>query len=948
MATSTIRKFFENLKGLNDSFTKLTRPADYAEDAQNIVWLPNGNLDKRKGGKLISQVAGYPKTSSGKFRMPLAIMPYSYTNPDTLGTSQDLVVISINSSNDRDQYVVERLTSGTLAITYTGPAATVNLTFKPNSSNVWELNITENGVAVSGFPKQYGTGLEDSPTGLSTLVSDIDALANYACTATFTTNLPAAILPLTTSLNLSGGSGSISYNYLESLDINNTNYSAFGDIDFRTADYIPPSFVSFRDCLYLAGYGSYLFKFDGSILRRAGRPVPSAPPRLVNTGAVGGVPAGTYTYYYTYVSQPNNDKGGEIESALSEGTSITIGAATSIDVEVPSVFYHRYLGQTVSTGAASTSVQIDRADLTGLVPPITVGIYDVGTSLYNAFTVTSFNGNTNPAVLTVTVAVRTDDKKPVLLYESAKGNFAEVSATTSAIAQTNATVLNCTNSSFDKPLFLKTGDYAVLTNSVTGGTYITRKVTASTTTTITIEGSGIDTRASSYISPGSKIRIYRTKNGGFEKFLLGEITDFAGVAATTPTVTFTDVIQDEALKIQYLPPINTPDPPPMCKLVVAHQNLLVVAGDSTNPNNVSFSEPDNCESFPLASNSFAPSFSDAAGVTGLASDNGVLIVFSEAERAVVSGSLSAGDFRIDVVSDGVGCVAPSSIATTENGIIWLSKRGFERSVAGQIDNTFYLSLWQRFRGQFYRQVDDTAITTAQESQLVMQRARATFDSVNNLYVCFIPCETGTPDIRTSGAAISTTKYANSSSKWFVYDTEQDAWAVFSLPEKMNAAGGLATFQNDLYWASAYKADSSTPPDVAGQVVKRHSTGTIYDYADGADAISASVSTSWESLGEPNLIKKLLTLKIWQMMSDALLPFTVTVDVYYDWSDSNTHTSTTKTFSSATTIEHDVKAKAGKKVRSFKVKFSNNTLHESLSITGMQAEVSLPYRVEVKS
>lgn len=950
MAPTVIRKFFENLKGLNDSFTDLTRPPDYMSQAQNIIWLPNGNLEKRKGGKIITQFAGKSKGSSGKFRMPLAVMPYSYTDETSLSDFSELCVLSVDTSAIIQEFMFERVATGTLSLTYSGPAATVILTFFPNSSNVWELNITENGTPVSGFPKQYGTGLEDSPTALTTLISDIDALANYACSGSFTTDLPAAILPVVSSLDLSSGSGSISYSYLETIHDSGTSttyYNPYGAIKFRAAGYTLPSFVTARDCLYFTGFDTQLHKFDGSRVYRAGRPVPTKAPIVSSSGA-SGIDAGTYTYYYSYVKRPKADRGGEIESALSDGAEITLASAKTVTVQIPSIRTYKVLGVTKATGAGTT-IQVKELDFKSIITPHAISIFNAGSGSWTSASITSFSPNSSPATITINTSISTNDDTFIFQASEPYGaDFFEDAISSSGSVQSNVTTITCTNNTTSMPLVFRVGDWVMFYDSISS-TYVERQVTASTTTSITISGSAVTVGATTTIVASVKIRIYRTKNAGFEKFLIGEIGDVPTDSnILSPLESFTDNTKDEAALVQYLPPVNTPDPPPLCRFVTTHQNLLVVAGDFTNPKTVSFSEPDNIESFPLATNSFAPSFSSSGEITGLASDEGVLVVFGQEERAVVQGELSSLDFRVDVISDGIGCVSHNSIAKVEEGVIWLSKRGFERSIAGQLDRDFYLPLWARFRNQFYLQTDETAITTAQESKFVMQRAIATYDAVNNLYVCFIPAETGTPSTSTTTLSISATKYANSNSKWFVYDTEQEAWAIFSLPEKMNAAGGLAMFNNELYWGSAYKVDNSSPPDVAGHVIKRHSNGTIYDYADGADAISAIAATSWDSLGEQDLLKKVLSLKVWQMMSDAIFPFSVTIELLYDWSDSNAHTSASKTFSASTEIEKDIKAKAGKKIRSLKFRVSNSTLHQGLSITGLQTEIAGAYRGEVKT
>ena len=198
-----------------------------------------------------------------------------------------------------------------------------------NSSNVFELDLVEDGSSVSGFPKQYGTGVAvAASTLLSTLISDIDGLADYAASADVTpgTNVQAAILPIVTGLDLSGGSGTIDYQeWATESDAN------LGEDNFEH-EYLITS-RNAKNSIYFAAPGNRpLLKYDnsGRDVYQAGMPKPDQAP---DTNLSAGALTGTYKYkfFWKFIDEQDNI----IEGPTSPEVEVN-PSSQDLDVRVPS------------------------------------------------------------------------------------------------------------------------------------------------------------------------------------------------------------------------------------------------------------------------------------------------------------------------------------------------------------------------------------------------------------------------------------------------------------------------------------------------------------------------------------------------------------------------------------------------------------------------------------
>lgn len=289
-STKTIPKNFNNFAGRDSRSSDLVRDRDFATDFTNVIISKEKALQNRKGGKILAP--------NGQF---LGLHTYSWSDPDTGGTEEEIISISDNLYRRRDS---------TFTVAYAGASSSVTFNFLLDSDALtYKCKIVEDGVQKLNY--DVGTGLESTPVTLANLKTQIDAISGglYSATISGTTTYPAAILPLV--INETLGTTIISYCDWQAVNSTTTNpfgsyYGARGDDDFEHA-----SFTNLNDVTYIATGYEYLHKYDGQTVYRAGLPRPSAGVSVADAGA-GNVNSGVHKYIYIY--QQVDAKGNITES----------------------------------------------------------------------------------------------------------------------------------------------------------------------------------------------------------------------------------------------------------------------------------------------------------------------------------------------------------------------------------------------------------------------------------------------------------------------------------------------------------------------------------------------------------------------------------------------------------------------------------------------------------
>lgn len=492
------------------------------------------------------------------------------------------------------------------------------------------------------------------------------------------------------------------------------------------------------------------------------------------------------------------------------------------------------------------------------------------------------------------------------------------------------------------PHTIRSGDTITLIDRLTGS-LVTRVITATTATTLSWAATtAIDVNNNDVISVGLCHEVYRNKSGGTLPYLQGIYPNNSFSA----TQNITDNSADSALGVDIDLPQKSPDLLTVKpKYLREHQGMMVVGGTIAEPNTVRFSDVENIEGFPGASNVFDVPSSSKGGITGLISDYERLIVGQEYSLYSYAGDLDQGGIIPQKIGDGaVGIACHNSIADTEFGVMFLSRVGFRRVRYGQLEDLG----------------DDTSIggpldpiftNNQSASSEIAQTKRAwgvVLDGAQTYY-CFVPAESGS----------GTGRYANSNSSILWYDWGQRAWGEFL---NMNAGGGMCVKDRLLHWQSKREDGVLT---VTGNLWRSPETGTEHDYADHTDGIECLLASAWDSLGSPSMLKKVLYLKLYNLVRSVFITaFTVDVKTEVNYVANEIHSQTSLQFGTATTSGYGygawgifgwgtpsvktqrTKLKPGR-ISSIRFRLSNNRLHEFTALSGYEYEVAAGYREEMK-
>lgn len=498
--------------------------------------------------------------------------------------------------------------------------------------------------------------------------------------------------------------------------------------------------------------------------------------------------------------------------------------------------------------------------------------------------------------------------------------------------QVGVTTITVTNS----PHTMKIGDTAYFLDR-SSGSYVTRTVTATAATTITISGAAVNVNNADVISNNLRIEIFRTKAGGVDYFLVAEIPNNSFAA----TQLYYDNQTDASLGAQYFIPARNHDVLSVKpKYVTAHDGVIVCAGDFNNPNTVYYSYDEDLESFPAASNSFDIASTISGGITGIISNQEVLAIGKKTSLFVLSGGLNDNSFRIEKITEGaIGIACHNSAADIGAGIIFLSQRGWfllkggfnPVEIGAPVNKVFY----------------DAPVSTS--DTLRLKRSFAVYDEGSQMYICFIPTESGS----------GTSKYVNGSAVAFVYDTYHDAWIDWT---GLNMGGGICVSEETVWWQS--KRDDATLT-VTGNLFRKHNSTTEHDYADHTSVISLVFGPQWEDGQEPSQWKYIPRLRIYNLLqTNYPSAFTFTVRTELDYDRGNTDSQFTYPFGTATSsggwglfpwgsawgspfpqVPRPRKLRFSK-FRALRFIFSHGALNQRATMTGYEYELIFSHRKEM--
>lgn len=485
---------------------------------------------------------------------------------------------------------------------------------------------------------------------------------------------------------------------------------------------------------------------------------------------------------------------------------------------------------------------------------------------------------------------------------------------------------------------MKVGQTAYFYDSISTS-YVERQITAASTTTITIAGAAVTVADNAVISNNLRIKIYRTTAAGNTFSEVVEIPNNSFAA----TQVYLDSTTPANLGGDYLDPADAGAEhslPPKGKYVSMVRGRLVMAGNLESPSTVFFSDIDSPEAFPSAY-SFLARGNTNAPITGLSSGNEFFWVFKERNSILVIGELLPQQFRVDLMSENIGCVAHATI-TDINGILyWLGQDAFFRSVGGSVPEEISGDIYPVFKSRGLRS----------DEILQLKRAISLNDIDNSLYITYLPAEELT----------GTDRHANDNSRIVVYNYFRNEWYEW---DAWNMAGGAIEIDGDLYFTE--RKFSSFDSNMHYRHARVLSLGSDYDMIDHNTSPVWTYDAAWNHFGEPSVPKKITRFKAYSNDPEMSANYTLHVvserdfirgvkDSEFDFAfGQGTGQGWGQFFwgvspwgSAAQLLTKAIRLRAGKHARSVRYRFSHSQIYKRPLLTGYELEVALPYGPHIK-
>lgn len=495
---------------------------------------------------------------------------------------------------------------------------------------------------------------------------------------------------------------------------------------------------------------------------------------------------------------------------------------------------------------------------------------------------------------------------------------------------------------------MKAGDTAFLydTAATPSPAYVTRTVVSVAPTSITVDSSvGYSNSATNnrnIISNNLRIKVLRNQNTGQSPTLWFEVAEIPNNSFAA-TSTYTDVTPDASLVSQFIEPATDRSPPRPGKYISSFLNLLVTAGNIEAPNEVSFSDFAGPEYFPLVSNQFTVSNTQGDIITGIHPSSETFLIFQKKGIHAVTGDIPNQSFRVDTITQDIGCVAHATIEDVRGKIFFLSEVG-PRVMAG---NSLPVGLGQAAGSQFNSRVDPifNKKERSETSILRSKRAVARNDTTGEKYIIFIPAES------LSGS----NKFSNTNSIALVYDYTRDSWVRWT---NVDFTGGITKIDDDMLFVS--RSESSVVGTLSYYVKKMHNSDQFFDYQDHVDPIEFNWRSKWEFMGNAAVLKNFQRIRIYSVeaidsdvtigieteknfISDDILS---SCSVLFEGNGYGLNEYGTAPYGDLSNPDRKHKLSNGR-VYSLRIGLVNSQEQTNVAITGYELEMSLPYQPAFK-
>jgi hypothetical protein len=484
------------------------------------------------------------------------------------------------------------------------------------------------------------------------------------------------------------------------------------------------------------------------------------------------------------------------------------------------------------------------------------------------------------------------------------------------------------------------------------GQFVTRTLVSTTFNSVTFDSSeaqvtvvntGTDNK--NVISNNLRIAIYRNTFGSGLAGLFYEVVQIPNnpFAATS---TWQDVTPDTTLELQreLEIPLTDRSPPEKGKYVSSFQGLMVTAGDISSPNNVSFSDIENPEYFPIPDNQISINNLIGDQITGIAPANENFIIFQNRSIHAVTGDVPEQNFRVDLITRDIGCVAHATIQEVRGVLFFLSKIGprfiqgaqIPQAIGGEQGN----SLISRIDPLFEQVGMDETM------QFKLKRSIGFNDTLGEKYWLFLPVEE-----TKSGNIVNT-----SDSQILIFDYSRGSWLIWN---NKDIGSGVIAVGEEIYWQTK-RLDALTS-SVKKYLYRQSTVQDSQAYHDDGQAISAYYKSPWEFLGEAGVLKSFKAIRVYGV-EDLDSPFELQITTERDWIRDAPLSECSLTFGiggygaseygsgpygdpSTTALKHPL---SNGRVYALRVTFENEENLINFALTGYELEIATNYKVEFKS
>ena len=444
---------------------------------------------------------------------------------------------------------------------------------------------------------------------------------------------------------------------------------------------------------------------------------------------------------------------------------------------------------------------------------------------------------TSSAELTVTGG----PKNIIVTYPAVPSGYNTACAIVNG-AQTAVTTITVDNGSGGQHTMVA-GDTAYFYDAVSAA-YVERKITSVTATSITIEGAGVTVADNAVISANLRVIIYRNRSTGASPTLWYVVEEIPYNAFGGATQTYTDSKLDAALVTELVEPLTDRSPPPIGRYLTAFQNLLIVGSLQTAPNVVAWSDIESPEYFPTPDNQQVVQNLEGDRITAVAPSNDVLVVFQRGAVHALTGDLPELNYRVDQITNDVGCIAHQSVRDIRGAIYFLSLLGPRQMNGADLPQALGAFGENRLVSRIDPLFVQSGVLT-DEQKFRLSRAWALHDRSAQKYLVFLPKESVASGIR----------YCNADSTMLVYDYGRDAWLEW---QDINAGAGLVYFNENVLYSERSLGTGITQRNT---LWRRQTTNTGFDYNDHNQAIEIFYRSPWDYMGDASVLKNYLTLRV---------------------------------------------------------------------------------------